>query len=185
MPRKKNRTDPSWRDVKARLAELDRAGLLGLVQDLYSASKENKAFLHARFQLGEDPLEPYKATIDRWIWPDWLRDQDASVSKARKAISDYRKALGDPEGIAELTVFYCERATGYASEVGGLEEGYFVALVRMFGEALEAVAALPGECQTTFRARLERVHRAGHEFGYGVGFEMDDLRDFYGFHDET
>ena len=25
--------------------------------------------LHARFGLGEDVLEPYKKTIDRWLWP--------------------------------------------------------------------------------------------------------------------
>ena len=35
---------PSWSDVKAQLAGFDRAGLLGLVQDLYAASKDNKFF---------------------------------------------------------------------------------------------------------------------------------------------
>lgn len=45
---------PTWSDVKARLADLDRAGLMGLIQDLYAASKDNQAFLHARFLLSDD-----------------------------------------------------------------------------------------------------------------------------------
>lgn len=90
---------PSWSDVKARLADFDRAGLMGLVQDLYAASKENQAFLHARFALGDDPLKPYKATITQWINPADYR-KPHSVVKAKKAISDYKKALGQPEGLA-------------------------------------------------------------------------------------
>jgi hypothetical protein len=99
---------PTWTDLKRQLADLDRPALLGLIQDLYAASKSNQAFLHARFALGEDVLEPYKSTIDRWVCPDVMRNQDISVAKAKKAISDYKKAIGRPEGLAELTVFYCE-----------------------------------------------------------------------------
>ena len=43
--------------------------------------------LHARFGLGAEVLKPYKATIERWIAPDVYRNQDTSVSKAKKAIS--------------------------------------------------------------------------------------------------
>ena len=42
--------------------------------------------------LGDEVLKPYKATIDRWLWPDMFKNQDTSVSKAKKAISDYKKA---------------------------------------------------------------------------------------------
>jgi hypothetical protein len=56
-------TSPTWR---AFLPAFDRAGLQGLIQDLYAASKDNQAFLHARFGLGPDQLKPYKATISPW-----------------------------------------------------------------------------------------------------------------------
>jgi hypothetical protein len=81
-----------------------------LIQDLYAAHKDNQAFLHTRFGLGADVLQPYKETLDRWLWPDVLRNQDTSVVKAKQAISSYRKAVGDLAGLAELMVFYCERA---------------------------------------------------------------------------
>ena len=48
----------SWRRVKASLADFDRAGLIGLVQDLYGLSMDNQAFLHARFNLTDDVLSP-------------------------------------------------------------------------------------------------------------------------------
>ena len=56
---------PTWSDVKGQLADFDRSGLIGLVQDLYAASKENQVFLHSRFGLGDDPLKPYKARLSR------------------------------------------------------------------------------------------------------------------------
>jgi len=72
--------------------------LLGLVQDLYAAHPDNRTFLHTRFGLGEDVLEPYKQTIDRWLWPDAFRKQDTSAAKAKQAISNYKKVVGEPAG---------------------------------------------------------------------------------------
>jgi hypothetical protein len=43
---------PTWSDVKAKLADFDRTGLIGLVQDLYAASEYSQAFLDVRFGLG-------------------------------------------------------------------------------------------------------------------------------------
>jgi hypothetical protein len=104
---------PTWNDVKIALSDFDRAGLRGLLQDLYTASKDNQAFLHARLGLGDDQLQPFKAGISRWICPDLMKGQAVSVSKAKKAISDYKKAIGRPDGMAELSIFYCEEAFGF------------------------------------------------------------------------
>jgi hypothetical protein len=77
-------------------------------------------------------LEPYKTTIDRWVCPDVMSNQDISVAKAKRAISDYKKAIGRPEGLAELTVFYCESCMNLLGYCGKDDEGYFNALVCMF-----------------------------------------------------
>ncbi len=169
------KSTPTWSDVKTKLADFDRAGLTGLVQDLYAASKDNQAFLHARFALGGDVLKPYKVMIDRWLWPDVFKNQDTSVAKAKKAISDYKKAISQPEGLAEIMVFYCERAAGFSNAIGLQDEGYFDALVRMFEQALKAIAALPDAARPALLARLDEVRRISHNFGYGVGDDMDEL----------
>jgi hypothetical protein len=174
---------PGWSDVKTKLANFDRSGLIGLVQDLYAASKDNQAFLHARFTLGDDVLKPYKATIDRSLWPDVFKNQDTSIAKAKKAISDYKKAIGQSEGLAELMVFYCERAAGFSDDIGLQDEGYFDALVRMFEHALRTIAALPDEARSPLWERLDKVRRISHNFGYGVGDYMDALLAEYGVDD--
>jgi len=181
MATKKN--TPSWSDVKTKLADFDRAGLIGLVQDLYAASKDNQAFLQARFALGDDVLKPYKATIDRWLWPDVFKNQDTSVAKAKKAISDYKKAIGQSEGLVELMVFYCERAAGFSNDIGLQDEGYFDALVRMFEQALKIIATLPDEARSALWERLDEVRRISHNFGYGVGDDMDELLAEHGVDD--
>ena len=106
----KDKPAATWSNVKAELVDFDRAGLLGLVQDLYTSSKDNRNFLHARFRLGGDVLEPYKTIIGRWLRPDLQRHQEYSVAKAKRPIADYKKAAGLPEAIAKLTVYYCEQA---------------------------------------------------------------------------
>ena len=173
------KTTPSWSDVKTKMADFDRAGLLGLVQDLYAASKDNQTFLHARFGLGGDVLKPYKATIDRWLWPDMFKQQDTSVAKARKAILDYKKAIGQPEDLAELMVFYCERAAGFCDDVALQDEGYFDAMVRMFEQAAKQVRNLPTERHDVLGARLVVACRHCCDLGYGV---YDDVRDILAGH---
>lgn len=170
--KKTTKANPGWSDVKAKLVDFDRAGLLGLVQDLYAASKDNKAFLHVRFGLGDDPLEPYKDVIIRWINPPDFRSP-ISVSKAKKAISDYKKALGQPDGLAELTVFYCEEVFAFLAGCGMDDEGFYDALVRMFEQALKHVLALPTVQQATLLARLDRVRKLGRNVGWGVGGDFN------------
>ena len=179
--KKSNKKKPTWTDLKRQLVDLDRPALLALIKDLYAASKNNQAFLHARFALGEDVLKPYKVTIDRWVCPDVMRNQDISVAKAKKAISDYKKAIGRQEGLAELTVFYCESCMALLDECGMDDEGYFNALVRMFEQALKAVVVLEASQQESFVERLERIWSEGRNWGWGVGDDMDDLMAKYGF----
>jgi hypothetical protein len=47
MAKRKQKSQPTWTDVKAKIADFDRAELLGLIQSLYAAHKENQALLHA------------------------------------------------------------------------------------------------------------------------------------------
>jgi hypothetical protein len=179
MAKRKQTSQPTWTDVKAKLADFDRAALLGLIQSLYAAHKDNQLFLHSRFGLGEDVLEPYKETIDRWLWPDVLRNQDTSVAKAKRAIFDYKKAVGDPEGLAELMVFYCEQAAGFCSDILSDDEGYFNALVRMFEQALKIANALSVERRDELLTRLNSVRVISRNIGYGVEDDMDFLLSKY------
>ena len=103
------------------------------------------------------------------------------MAKAKKAISDYKKAIGRAEGLAQLMVFYCERAAGFSYDVGFQDEGYLDALVPMLGQALKTIDALPYDGRPALKARLDAVRHISHNFGYGVGDDMDDLFAEFGF----
>ena len=171
----RSKSQPTWTDVKAKLASFDRKDLLGLIQNLYATHKDNRMFLHARFGLGEEVLSPYKETIARWLWPDSFRNQDTSVLKAKKAIAEYKKAIADAAGLAELMVFYCEQAAGFSSDLGYQDESYFDALVRMFNQAVATANRLPVGSRDALIVRLDRVRNISQKLGYGVGDDMDSI----------
>ena len=124
-------------------------------------------------------LKPYKVAVDRWLSPDVFKDQSPSLAKAKKAIADYTKANGRPEGIAELRVYYCERAIEFCRDVGVYDEVYLVALVQMFASALKMPVSLAEPQRALILARLDKGRGLSHECGYGVGFELEDLFDSY------
>ncbi len=91
-----------------------------------------------------------------------------------------KRAVGQPEGLAELMVFYCERAAGFSKEYGLQDGGCFDGLIRMFEQALKGSVTLPDRQRDAMLNRLDAVRRTSHNFGYGVGYELDDLFVKYG-----
>ena len=43
--KKSNKKNPTWSDLKRQLVNFDHVELLELIQDLYTANKQNQAFL--------------------------------------------------------------------------------------------------------------------------------------------
>ncbi len=112
--------------------------------------------------------------MDRWLWPDVLRDQDTSVVKTKQAISSYKEAVGDPAGLTELMAFTVN-AAGFCNDVGYQDDAYFDALVRMFEQALKTLALLSASGHRSLITRLDKVRTVSHNFGYGVSDDMDSL----------
>jgi hypothetical protein len=168
-------TLPSWKAVKAALQSFDRAGLLGLVQDLYTVDKDNEAFLHARLGLGSNQLAPYKGIISRWICPDLMRSQSVSISKAKRAIADYKKAIGERAGLAELSIFYCEEAFSFLESCAFEDERYFVALIRVYDQAVKRVLDLPAAERRAYAKRLANLTSRARQVGWGIGDELNSV----------
>ena len=174
MANNKDSTDPTWSDVKAKLITFESSTLIALVHDLYSSSADNKNFLHARFGIGADILQPYKSIIERWLCPDLYKGQSYSISKAKKPISDYKKAAGRPEGMTDLAICYCENAISFINEFGVDDENYYSALCLMFVRALDTVMLLPKTQREEFLDRLHDVMTSAQEFGWGVYTECNE-----------
>jgi hypothetical protein len=168
---------PVWSDVKSKIVGLDQKQLVQLVGDLYRLSKENREFLHARFEVGDDPLAPYKKSIQEFMYPDVYKNKPIQISKAKEAIRRYSKAVGDPLGEAELITFFVECGNSFTVEYGDIDEDFYNALNLMYKRAIERVLSLPTEQCDEFRDRLEEIMTSSGNIGWGY---HDELRhDFF------
>lgn len=170
---KRKAKDQRWSDVKAAINKMDGKQLLGLVSDLYRLSRENQSFLHARFGIGS-ALEPYKKTISDCMYPDM--DKPIQISKAKKAISSYSKAVGDPNGEAELMTFFVECGNKFTVDYGDINEAFYDALVSMFRRVIDKVFNLPEGQREVFQRRLKSIVDSSANIGW---FYHDRLVDAY------
>ena len=167
----------TWSNVKTAIAKLDEKQLLKLVSDLYSLSKENQAFLHARFSIGDDTLGPYKKTIRACMYPDVYTNKPVQVSIAKRAVSSYSKAVGDPLGEAELMTFFVECGNSFTRDFGDIDEAFYDALNRMYRRAIEKVLGLPEQHRGEFKGRLEAIMTSSSNIGWGYHDMLCD--DYY------
>jgi len=172
----KKQPKPRWPAVKAAISGLDQAALLELIRDLHGLSASNQQFVDARLGLGQDPLAPYKKVIAKCMYPDVLRRQPVQISKAKKAISEYRTAARDARGEIELMVHFVESGNQFTLDYGDIDEGFYDALVNMYARAIKAIKDLPYPDQPAFRDRLREVARSAEKIGWGYG---DGLGDAY------
>ncbi len=178
MAAKRKSSNPTWSDVKVPVSKLDERQLVNLVADLYRFSKENQAFLHARFGVGDDPLEPYKKTINACLYPDVYKNKPIQISKAKKAINSYSKAIGDPLGETELMFFFVERGNDFTLDFGDIDEDFYDALNGMYERAIKKVLSLPEDQRGIFQDRLKEIMTSSSDIGWGYHDMLSD--DYYG-----
>jgi len=175
IPQKKTKK-PTWSDVKRTIAGFARSGLMGIIGDLYRLSRANRDFLHARFSIGANPQKPYKKVIKESLYPDVMSNKPIRISPAKQAISDYAKAIGDVNGVAELMVYFVECGNQCTLDYGDIDEPFYDALISMYGRALDRVLKLPEQTQQSFRERLHRIMTSSSGVGWGY---HDALCDMY------
>jgi Response regulator receiver domain len=93
----------------------------------------------------------------------------------KKAIADYKKAIGKLEGLVELSIFYCEEAFSFIESCGMEEESYFLALIHIYDQALRLVSNLPPDIRINYVDRLDKPRSRGRHVGWGVEDELNSL----------
>ena len=171
---KKKSKNPTWSEVKSGVINLNQKQLLKLVADLYRFSKENQTFFHARFGVGDDPFAPYKKTIDECMYPDIYKNKPIQISKAKKAISNYSKAVGDPLGEIELMVLFVECGNNFTLNFGDIDEGFYDALNRMYRRVIKKILSLPEEQRRGYKERLEKIMTSASGIGWGYHDMLSD-----------
>ena len=177
-------TKKTWKDIKTTLLSKTDTEVMKLVKDLYALSEENKTFIHSRYNLGGDPLEPYKEIITEALYPDFNWNQPISLSTGRKAISDYYKSTKDKLGQIELMVHYLETGNQFTLDYGDIDEPFYASLERMFNRILNEIEKQPNNIQMKFLDRLQTVVISARDMGWGYyDYISEALIDYNDRHD--
>ncbi len=165
----------SWSEVKKALAGHSKSGLLGLIADLYDYSAQNRNFLHARFSTGADPLRPYKKLIVDALFPDAMKNKPVRIVDAKRAISDYKKAIGDQKGLLELMLFFVETGTAFTLDLGDMDESFYLALERMYEKTIELLLTFDEETIDAYYNRFEKLVSSTRDIGWDYHDTLADI----------
>jgi hypothetical protein len=165
--RKHEKPEATWSAVKSAMSGFDREALLGLIKDLYGLSASNKQFVDARLGVGRDPLARCKKAIDEYVSPDVFSRRPIQIAKAKKVISDYRKAAHDAHGELDLMIHFVECGNGFTLEYGDIDEAFYDALVRMYIKAVKVTKDLPHHEGQSCRDRLRALVESSDAIGWG------------------
>ena len=135
--------------------------------------------MDARFLKDRQVLERYKTQIKKYLPPSesWRESQPLRLREAKKAISDYKKALGDPIDLIELMVHYVECGTNFLCEFGDMYEQYYISLESVFEKALTLMKQQEELEITAFISRLGVVVKKARDMGWGYYDTISDLLD--------
>ena len=121
-------------------------------------------------------MDPYREIIEHNISPAEPWKHPVRLSLARKAISDYRKAVGDPEGLAELMLFYVECGIRFTEEFGDIDEAFYSSMVSVFFDGMKMLNRCDKDVIGKLLPRFEAVVHSTADMGWGL---YDGFRDIF------
>ena len=90
-----------------------------------------------------------------------------SFREAKKAISDYKKAIGAGIGLAEIIVYAVECGNDFTCDYGDIDEPFYDSMARLFELATKEVKNLNPEESAPFIVRLSVVVDKADCVGWG------------------
>lgn len=163
----KSRIDKRWHGLRAALAAQSSAELVNLVRDLHDLSQEKREFLNTRYFVSADRLGPYKELIEDSLYPDVCSNKPIRILAAKKALGQYTKATNDDAGTLELMVYFVERGTQCAVDLGIDDEAFYSAMESMFGRVLKTLKRSGTVERDRFLPRLAAIRNAARNIGWG------------------
>ena len=157
---------PGKREVRKLLSALSKEALIDELMRMYDDFALVREYLSMRVSPDDTAVrEKYKRIIEKEFSVSWTRTPRVSV--ARKAVLDYRKVAASAEGIADVMLYYVERAVALAYDVG-VDEPMLSSVVRMYRDGVDHI--VKHELQDQFRERSRRL--SARDFGYGFSYVL-------------
>jgi hypothetical protein len=165
----------TWAAVKLGLERLERAGLVGLIRDLYQAGELNRRFLHARFVAVGPVLDEYRSLVRAAVFPDPFSQRPIRLRDASRTITEYKRATGDLVGTVDLMLEFVEAGTEQAADLGYGDDAYFAALERKVKDVVQSVGTLAEGDRRAATARLIKLGEYQGMIGWGYGDFLGDV----------
>jgi hypothetical protein len=166
---------PTWSDVKANLAIMDRIGLMALIRDLYNLDALNRRALHARFAPNSRTLDQYRRLVRAAVFPDPLSQRPVRLRDATATIREYMRATGDVAGTVDLMLEFVEAGTEQAADLGYSDDAYFTALEHKVNEVVRLLNDVPNNERRPLTERVCRLGAYQGAIGWGYGDFLADV----------
>ena len=140
-----------------------------LILELAKLRKNNIDWLTTRFQdseCNEKTIEIYKEKIQNSFYTKTGRPK-TDLLKAKRAVSDFKKASKDKESIIDLMIFYAKTGTEYLCNYDGPEQLYtnmeniFDNVIKLLIDSTDSIIIAKS------KPRLEEIIKKANDLGYG------------------
>jgi hypothetical protein len=159
--------------LKKYLQQFTKEQLIEQINELHKKYKEVKDYYS--FCLNPDEkktVEKYKAIIYESFYPK--RGFKLSLSKARKAISDFKKLSPSPAHVADAMVYFVECGVLFTNDFGDIDESFYNSMEGMFENA--CVFIRKNNLENLFKERCKKLMEDSSDIGWGF---HDFLSDAY------
>ncbi|QFZ53345.1 hypothetical protein FEZ18_00245 [Oceanihabitans sp. IOP_32] len=152
----------SLRALKKELNQMDKTEIINLILDMYKKIPDAKNFLDI-FTTGdiEKLTDKYKNEIERYIYPHG-RDMVLRETEARKIIRTVRKMKITQLNVA-LELHYVSCCLEIIDDFGYWEENYYVAMEKMFDNAINGINEMGME--EKYLEQIRTLSYKASEFG--------------------
>lgn len=163
-------------ELKKQLKTFDQKELIQLVADLYKHSKEVQTYLTVQF-VGEEAVEQLLEDAKKKIRDEFFPDKGfgkLGLTKARKAITDFKKVTGDEVKTLELMVYFVELGVDFTNSFGDIDEKFYNTMIKVFDQVI-TLCFKHEEYYRAFTDRLEQIVEDTEGIGWGFHDELADL----------
>lgn len=159
--------------IKRELREYDKDTLISILLDCYKMSGDVKDYLHILLKPEEAIAELHskaRRVIENEFFPE-KGEGKLRFSKARKAISTFRKLSGDERLTLDLMVYYVELGVKFTDSYGDIDEPFYNSIESMFQSVASKIRGNE-ELFWAYNKRMEKLVRICQPIGWGFGDNM-------------
>ena len=123
--------------------------------------------------IGSETLRSYKKIIQKSAYPPFGRS--LSLEIALDAIDAYTKSGGSLFNVLELSVFFLECGTHFASDFGGdMGEDFYMILEDTFEDIIKKIKAGDSHLFEHYFPRLKAIIEVAQNTGWGYSDQLED-----------